>query len=1019
MMSSKNTPATASSPFHYPLPHSLPFTFHQHHHQQQQQLHLQQQQQQLHHHLAAATLVSPLPSPALSAHDALNPWASISIINGGANVVCSAALTPSSLSTTLSSTPAAAAIPPTPATTSTSSTTTTTTSAAAAGVVPPSATTATTTSTTATTTTAAAKGVYANHFSSAAHQHHHPLSSSPPTVTSQQHLLPPVSVPSQNPSPMPSSISASASTPVPSSVSSSFASTFCGSCKSKLTKAHKIMPYSNREAMLDDLCNKCKKHCYALSLSVAVPTVAVTAASSTPVAPIHHSLENSTISFDGSSQQKNVINDVFLSTSMLQDDADFYLHETSSSVFDSDSDTGLASPPTQSAPMTPMTPFLEHDEDHLYGPEAVKDIHDDDLLHSEHDDDVSVATEQQPNDLSMVVDMKRPMFIPVSICDPRDFSMTGCLPTPPEINARKHSYDFLRQSEGLFPGGLAAIKRRRMVSVDMMNDAPASPPASTAGDDETELSDADSQGFSFNTFRRKSIFHQSFRQLTPTSPSLSSDTPCFVPTASPDDDDSDGFELHPELAHSEDESEDDDEDVDGDNATNNSINGCCNYKSGANYINCGSDADTLAGHLESVSMPTDVFIAPQDTDHGYMTDNHFSFSEADEEDDDEDQDEDAFDHSFALGEVEEQVNHAEGDMDVDAMSSSDESDSDMSDMEDYQFQVKRRGTWHGPTLAMKETASAAALAWIPEPETFRQKIHSRTTKQAAKNSATAPTTKAKATSTRRAASPATTASAKAAAATSKAEKADKAEEKPTKATTTAAAAAAAEKKEAVAAALKSASTTATAEKSLTVSNKSAKPLTLFQILTKANIDWCRYCGTTEGVNWRPGPWGKRTLCNKHGCDFKGYGFACKLPRLDLTSYAHETVEQRIRPVLQHFCHGCQSQESLAGNLLVRCEGCPKAFHQKCHGETTIPDAIAKSEEPWFCDEGCRENIKKRRVCVELPKKRLPLMSTPKPNAPSGAGGSAAGSASSSSSSSESGRSRASRASVSGETVSRK
>lgn len=36
--------------------------------------------------------------------------------------------------------------------------------------------------------------------------------------------------------------------------------------------------------------------------------------------------------------------------------------------------------------------------------------------------------------------------------------------------------------------------------------------------------------------------------------------------------------------------------------------------------------------------------------------------------------------------------------------------------------------------------------------------------------------------------------------------------------------------------------------------------TIYQKLTKANIDWCRYCGTTEGVNWRPGPWGKRTLC---------------------------------------------------------------------------------------------------------------------------------------------------------------
>ena len=36
--------------------------------------------------------------------------------------------------------------------------------------------------------------------------------------------------------------------------------------------------------------------------------------------------------------------------------------------------------------------------------------------------------------------------------------------------------------------------------------------------------------------------------------------------------------------------------------------------------------------------------------------------------------------------------------------------------------------------------------------------------------------------------------------------------------------------------------------------------TIFQQLTQSGIDWCRYCGTTEGVNWRPGPWGKRTLC---------------------------------------------------------------------------------------------------------------------------------------------------------------
>ncbi|KAI9025979.1 hypothetical protein CLU79DRAFT_743989 [Phycomyces nitens] len=42
--------------------------------------------------------------------------------------------------------------------------------------------------------------------------------------------------------------------------------------------------------------------------------------------------------------------------------------------------------------------------------------------------------------------------------------------------------------------------------------------------------------------------------------------------------------------------------------------------------------------------------------------------------------------------------------------------------------------------------------------------------------------------------------------------------------------------------------------------RSTSQPTIYQKLTKANVDWCRYCGTTEGVNWRPGPWGKRTLC---------------------------------------------------------------------------------------------------------------------------------------------------------------
>ncbi|CAB5191867.1 unnamed protein product [Rhizophagus irregularis] len=153
-----------------------------------------------------------------------------------------------------------------------------------------------------------------------------------------------------------------------------------------------------------------------------------------------------------------------------------------------------------------------------------------------------------------------------------------------------------------------------------------------------------------------------------------------------------------------------------------------------------------------------------------------------------------------------------------------------------------------------------------------------------------------------------------------------------------------------------------------------------QTLTKSGIDWCRYCGTTEGVNWRPGPWGKRTLCNKHGCDYKGYGFACKLPRLDLTGFVNESVEDRDRPVLQLFCTVCQKQESYMSNVLVRCEGCFKAFHQKCFS-SQITDETVSSSEQWFCEAGCSDNVRRKRIVVELPRKKLPLMSTPKVQVP--------------------------------------
>ncbi|CAO3644927.1 unnamed protein product [Cunninghamella echinulata] len=157
--------------------------------------------------------------------------------------------------------------------------------------------------------------------------------------------------------------------------------------------------------------------------------------------------------------------------------------------------------------------------------------------------------------------------------------------------------------------------------------------------------------------------------------------------------------------------------------------------------------------------------------------------------------------------------------------------------------------------------------------------------------------------------------------------------------------------------------------------------TLYQKLTDANMDWCRYCGTTEGVNWRPGPWGKRTLCNKHGCDYKGYGFACKLPRLDLTGYLNESIHDRDRPVLQFYCATCHQKESWQTNVLVRCEGCYKSYHQKCyHGkEQPLTDEFILGDQPWYCDTTCQDNVTRQRVVVEISRKRLPLMCAPTKN----------------------------------------
>ncbi|KAI8879394.1 hypothetical protein K501DRAFT_325546 [Backusella circina FSU 941] len=148
--------------------------------------------------------------------------------------------------------------------------------------------------------------------------------------------------------------------------------------------------------------------------------------------------------------------------------------------------------------------------------------------------------------------------------------------------------------------------------------------------------------------------------------------------------------------------------------------------------------------------------------------------------------------------------------------------------------------------------------------------------------------------------------------------------------------------------------------------------TLFQHLTESGIDWCRYCGTTEGVNWRPGPWGKRTLCNKHGCDYKGYGLASRQPRLDLSAFINEALSDRIKPVIQQFCIVCQSPQEQEGDHLIVCGGgCSRAYHQQCH--TPVINMNRSDPVRWYCSALCKENRKRNKVVVELPRKHMPLL----------------------------------------------
>lgn len=94
--------------------------------------------------------------------------------------------------------------------------------------------------------------------------------------------------------------------------------------------------------------------------------------------------------------------------------------------------------------------------------------------------------------------------------------------------------------------------------------------------------------------------------------------------------------------------------------------------------------------------------------------------------------------------------------------------------------------------------------------------------------------------------------------------------------------------------------------------------------------------------------------SKHGCDYKGYGLASRLPRLDLSAFQKERLQDRKGPIVQQFCIICQSPEE----ELIPCEGgCSRAYHTYCHPNTTT----IKIGTSWYCSSVCLENKQKNKV----------------------------------------------------------
>lgn len=153
---------------------------------------------------------------------------------------------------------------------------------------------------------------------------------------------------------------------------------------------------------------------------------------------------------------------------------------------------------------------------------------------------------------------------------------------------------------------------------------------------------------------------------------------------------------------------------------------------------------------------------------------------------------------------------------------------------------------------------------------------------------------------------------------------------------------------------------------------------IYEFLSEKNVDWCRYCGVAgdTGTFWKLGPWGDRTLCHKHGCEFFGCGFArVTRTRLDLTEFHGEKRAERKQPIISEFCSICwerKDSKEAAGEFL-QCHGCPLSFHKSCldnnaNENRTHSHTHTQINGHFFCTEKCAENFENCLIRPQFPSK---------------------------------------------------